>query len=713
MARFLNVFFILCLLGASGCKLDHTHLTDHHTSDSTHLPNKTQKPSKTNYSSVSYKPFNDEYFSNQSNIEDKNLTSQSTNQTGNTISWDIDSDGKVDALTDGLLMIRYAFGLRGESLVAGAISAGSPLPGGDVMARVEMITTSIGDIDGDGEVDALTDSLLLLRYLFNLADQSLVNGAVSNTATRNNVNSIQSYLDGYMPSGINNPSTASISGTITFDFIPFYENSDGLNINNTFASPARGVLVEILDNSDNVIAANTTDSNGSFSFVTQRDLELRVRVSAKMLKSTGTTWDVQVFDNTSKVGGEHPLYVTDSSSFTTSEDIIKNLHLPSGRNGQNSGIRSAAPFAILDIIYDSMQMLAATEPSILFPPLELYWSPENNSSSGSVENGDLGSSFFQSPNKIYILGDEDADADEYDRHVVAHEWIHYFEDNFSRSDSLGGSHSQDDRLDMRVAYSEALANALSGVITGDSVYRDSDSFWPYYGWSMDMESNYSYNPGWFNESSIQSIIYDIYDTNVDGVDNIALGFEPIFNTLTSESYIEDDYQISIYSLTKHLKDQQSSVNINKINSLANAQQIYGTGSNGFGETNNGGIPSVLPIYRQITANGSSKQVCYNNSAGVINKLGNRAFLKFDVPASGIYNISLSPAGQESLSLDADLAIHRDGVTVGRDYSLVFNGSSNLYISLTTGNYIIESGVWDPDQIAPLGNYCFNIEIAKQ
>ena len=34
---------------------------------------------------------------------------------------DIDGDGDVDALTDGLLKLRYLFGFRGEILVDGAV----------------------------------------------------------------------------------------------------------------------------------------------------------------------------------------------------------------------------------------------------------------------------------------------------------------------------------------------------------------------------------------------------------------------------------------------------------------------------------------------------------------------------------------------------------------------------------------------------------------
>ena len=37
--------------------------------------------------------------------------------------WDIDGNGQVDALTDGLLILRYLFGLEGDALIKGVIAA--------------------------------------------------------------------------------------------------------------------------------------------------------------------------------------------------------------------------------------------------------------------------------------------------------------------------------------------------------------------------------------------------------------------------------------------------------------------------------------------------------------------------------------------------------------------------------------------------------------
>ena len=37
---------------------------------------------------------------------------------------DVDANGAIDALSDGLLILRYLFGFRGAALITGAIGAG-------------------------------------------------------------------------------------------------------------------------------------------------------------------------------------------------------------------------------------------------------------------------------------------------------------------------------------------------------------------------------------------------------------------------------------------------------------------------------------------------------------------------------------------------------------------------------------------------------------
>jgi len=47
----------------------------------------------------------------------------SLNRIGWTPAFDVDGNGAVDALTDGLLLLRYLMGLRGAALIQGAVGA--------------------------------------------------------------------------------------------------------------------------------------------------------------------------------------------------------------------------------------------------------------------------------------------------------------------------------------------------------------------------------------------------------------------------------------------------------------------------------------------------------------------------------------------------------------------------------------------------------------
>ena len=114
-------------------------------------------------------------------------------------SWDFDNDGNADALTDGLLLLRYTFGLTGGSLTDSAIASGSPLTPAEVEANVASATTSFADIDGSGNVDALTDGLMLLRYLFGLTGDSLIDSAVASGAERTTAAEIEAYIQSLMP----------------------------------------------------------------------------------------------------------------------------------------------------------------------------------------------------------------------------------------------------------------------------------------------------------------------------------------------------------------------------------------------------------------------------------------------------------------------------------------------------------------------------------
>ena len=77
------------------------------------------------------------------------------------------------------ILLRGMFGLDGNTLVTGAIASGAfytePV---DIESRIATLG-DLADIDGNGDIDALTDGLLTLRYLFGLQGDTLINGVVA------------------------------------------------------------------------------------------------------------------------------------------------------------------------------------------------------------------------------------------------------------------------------------------------------------------------------------------------------------------------------------------------------------------------------------------------------------------------------------------------------------------------------------------------------
>ena len=111
---------------------------------------------------------------------------------------DIDGNGKYDALTDGLLLLRGMFGLSDYPLIDGAVASDAVYRTSiDIQSRITLLG-DLADIDGNGDIDALTDGLLTLRYLFGLEGDPLIAGVVASDATRTAAE-IEAHLEALTP----------------------------------------------------------------------------------------------------------------------------------------------------------------------------------------------------------------------------------------------------------------------------------------------------------------------------------------------------------------------------------------------------------------------------------------------------------------------------------------------------------------------------------
>ena len=96
-------------------------------------------------------------------------------------SMDVDGDGFVRPLSDGLMVMRYLFGMRGSSLTNKTVSpSGARITADSITSWIEKgYDLGLLDFDGDGSTTALGDGLLMIRSMFGLQGDTLLHKAIS------------------------------------------------------------------------------------------------------------------------------------------------------------------------------------------------------------------------------------------------------------------------------------------------------------------------------------------------------------------------------------------------------------------------------------------------------------------------------------------------------------------------------------------------------
>lgn len=505
------------------------------------------------------------------------------------------------------------------------------------------------------------------------------------------------------------PVTVTVSGKITFDRIPFKVGGLGLNPGAPVESPARQVVVEALDDANAVLATATTDAAGDYSLQVPSNRNVKIRAKAQMQKTgAAPIWNFKVLNNTNS----DALYALDgSASNSGTANSTRNLRAASGWGATSyTGTRAAAPFAILDTVYQAKELILTAAASTTFPDLNLYWSTTNRTATPVCpDTGNISTSFYSGdtaledcgaevllPGGIYILGDfagGNGDTDEFDQHVIAHEFGHYIEDKFARSDSIGGEHGPGDRLDLRVAFGEGWGNAYSAMVLGDPLYRDSDMGVARDG-GFSLEADNSVAEGWFSEFSVGEILWDLFDNVADGADQVSLGFPPIFSVLTGAQK-QTDALTSIFSFADALR-AANPAQVPGINALLSGELISGSDAFGSGEANDGDSTTALPIYQSIPLN-QPTVVCGSGTDSNRNKVGYRRFLRLTLSAPALLAITatgaVDPGSPGSVAAsDPDIFVHRQGVVVQFGEATTNQPGSTETITqkpYDSGTYIIE------------------------
>ena len=477
--------------------------------------------------------------------------------------------------------------------------------------------------------------------------------------------------------------TVPITGRLTFARVP--TTILGLDYPATRQDPARGVTVIALRAGTlDEISRGHTDDSGGYALAVPPSTDVIVRAVAEMLREgAAPIWRFEVRDASAGA----PPYSYESTIFSsgaagTSHDIA----LDSGWDSvtkEYTSTRVAAPFAILNTIYRAKQLILDVAPAAAFAPLVIDWSTTNTAADSSYyQNGVDGP-------RITLAGEANVDTDEYDTHVIAHEFGHYIEDLFSRSDSIGGPHGLDDRLDPRVAFGEGFGYAFAAMALDDPWIFDS------YGSQQRSVGYFSVEgvtgsvSGWYSESSVWETLWDLFDAPQDVarngvVDTVALDFAPLWQVLTGPQRTTDALT-GIFPFITALKAANPAAAAS-IDALVSAQQIESATIDAFGstETNAAGSADVLPIYAPITLDGGAVVVrSIGTTFGTPNKLANHRFLRYDTDAARTVRIVVNaPLGR-----DPDLIVYRRGIEVDRGEQ---PDNENLTIALPEpGTYILD------------------------
>ncbi len=515
----------------------------------------------------------------------------------------------------------------------------------------------------------------------------------------------------------------AVSGKVTYDFVPVTSaGAQRLEYTAIERRPARSVVVEAIDvGNQQVLARGTTNTAGDYSIAVPSGRPAFIRALAQMNNLGANTAPFTVVDNTSSGA----LWAVSGPAFDSGAEAapVQNLHAGSGwtGSGYDDARRAAGPFAILDTIHNAAEKIISVDTGITFPPLTLNWSPNNITAQGDLGSGQIGFTFFTSRTEngvvsraIYVLGYAGNDTDEYDRHVVTHEFGHYLQSAFSRDDSIGGVHGgPDDRLDMRVAFAEGFGNGWSGIALNDPIYVDTNGPNQAAGTTFNISDGDATNPGWFKEPSVEKMFWDFSASP-------SIGFGRVWNALKTGLTITPALT-TIHSYTRALADANPSA-ASAITAILGTQSIQlATTPYAVNETNFGTpvMTDISPIYLSYGAIGSTLPNICTNSATDPRRRGNKAgefrYVRFSVPANGTrtFNVtqtSFTPVG----SGDPDFVIYaRTGAILSAlgETRNVETASTNL----TAGDYVIV--LTDYNLSVPLttngavnANSCFNLTI---
>ena len=321
--------------------------------------------------------------------------------------------------------------------------------------------------------------------------------------------------------------------------------------------PIRHAEISVVDSQGRVVQCGSTDASGNFSVSVPRgsqslNLVVHSRANNQFVKAS-------VLNNHSQMQ-----YYSIASAFVPTTNRNIGTLIASYQNSLQGGA-----FHILDQIYTANSYLrnqasnCATNYAALgcanfgvADQVQAFWAPGCNPLNYFSPNSTSGLSFYVGgTNRLYILGgingDTDfSDTDHFDASIILHEYGHFIEALYSRSDSPGGAHDGNTIIDPRLAWSEAWATFFAGAVANTPAYLDTtgnSSGITGFVYAYNYETNTTPRDpsigepvpppgeGNFREMAILRALWDIFDANNEAGDDVNVGFERLWSIFSGST----------------------------------------------------------------------------------------------------------------------------------------------------------------------------------
>ncbi len=542
-------------------------------------------------------------------------------------------------------------------------------------------------------------------------------------------------------------SNFTINGSAVFQHRPVERTSTfkGLGAVSSTSKPIRFAEFVVIDNVGSIVQCGETDINGNFSFeapATNQVYRLQIRSRAD-----------NIFFKASVLRSpeSNEVYTLDKA-FSASADQTFDLV------AKATGSLLGGAFYILDEIYsynEKLRQLAGICPGVstgcvpfaVAPKVLVYW--EKGFNPGSYLPGSPTSSFYyKGLGRLFLLGgvngDVDfTDTDHFDSSIIAHEYFHFLEDIYSRSDSPGGSHNGNELIDPRLAWSEGVAQFFQSVMTGitrvlDTVGNVDGASQLIVDYSVEIaENDFPSKPGEgeFREFSVARLLWDLYD-DTPGETSSALacsspnlntvqdkcakdGFIQFWSVITGAAGLNGPRRFISASLFHQLHNtitagpEQNLVPLRIFEKQFANRTSYGT------RLASCGAPTNFGINTPYVSNGSNNFLSSHLSAN------NRYFYIQHFGGTLAVQLDSSITTSNGLSGTADFYVYPEEYTLGGTSPIAANTSNstskavNITTSLAAGFYMIVVNVRDFNSgtgsinvnlqaganLASLGNLC--------